>query len=74
MSGSTCKNVRIFKKLIGSVSLECVVLYLTMWDIVVEEVREQREEELKTTPEFGVRWCKKEVAYFDMMADKNLRW
>ncbi|KAF8858315.1 hypothetical protein BDZ45DRAFT_743558 [Acephala macrosclerotiorum] len=64
MSGSACKNVRIFKKLIGSASLECVVLSSTMWDIVAEDVGEQREEELKTTPEFWNEMVQKGSSIF----------
>ncbi|CZR64979.1 uncharacterized protein PAC_14879 [Phialocephala subalpina] len=52
MSGSACKNIRVFKKLIGSASLDCVVLSSTMWDIVEKDLGEQREAELKITPDF----------------------
>lgn len=55
MSGSSLKNLRIFKDICGSGSLSSVVLVTTMWDRFNDEeiiAATKREEELVSNPEF----------------------
>lgn len=46
MSGSTLRNLRIFKKLLGEVSMSNVILVTSFWDTVDLNLGKEREQEL----------------------------
>lgn len=52
VGGSGVKNIHVFRELCGTEALSSVVLATTMWDSLSKEKAEEREEELKTKPEF----------------------
>lgn len=52
MSGSARRNLLMFKHLCGDEYLKKVILVTTMWDKELESVGENRERELKDTPDF----------------------
>lgn len=52
VTGSSLKNLRMFRKLCGEKRLSCVVLATTMWSLVEEEVGARREAELCSNREF----------------------
>lgn len=52
LSGSAMRNLKMFKKLIGSSALPNVILVTTMWDLVDQAIGANRERQLVTTPEF----------------------
>ncbi|KAK1757205.1 P-loop containing nucleoside triphosphate hydrolase protein [Echria macrotheca] len=52
VGGSGTSTIEMFKELCGESGLSSVVLATTMWDTVPLDKAEEREEELKTTPEF----------------------
>lgn len=53
VGGAGIRNLRIFEKLCGDDGLGSVVLATTMWDCIInEEIENQREAELKTSPIF----------------------
>jgi hypothetical protein len=46
MSGSTLKNLRLFRKLLGDISLRRLILVTSFWDKILPEIGEPREREL----------------------------
>ena len=52
LQGSAKKNLIMFKKLCGAEALSSVILTTTMWDSVSPKDGENREEQLRQTPEF----------------------
>lgn len=52
VGGSGVKNIHMFRELCGTNGLSSVVLATTMWDALPEDKAVEREEELKTKPEF----------------------
>ncbi|KAM7208148.1 P-loop containing nucleoside triphosphate hydrolase protein [Naviculisporaceae sp. PSN 640] len=52
VGGSGVKNIQVFRELCGTEALSSVVLATTMWDALAKEKAEEREQELKTKPEF----------------------
>ena len=55
MGGANMRNLRMFKKLCGDSSLGSVVLATTMWSEIAEPIAIQREEELRSRPDFWKR-------------------
>ncbi|KAL4063992.1 hypothetical protein V8B97DRAFT_1435285 [Scleroderma yunnanense] len=51
VGGTSKRNLRMFQKLCGQDSFKNVVIVTTMWDKVMPEVGEQREQELKSSAE-----------------------
>ncbi|KAL4062283.1 hypothetical protein V8B97DRAFT_1921046 [Scleroderma yunnanense] len=49
MAGSLQRNLRMFQKLCGPVSLKNVVIVTTMWDTVTSEEGQQHEQELRSS-------------------------
>jgi len=52
VGGSGVKNIHMFRELCGTNGLSSVVLATTMWDALPTDKAEEREDELKTKPEF----------------------
>lgn len=52
LGGSAVRSLRVFNKLCGEGSLECVALATTFWQHVDPKVGAEREKELCETPEF----------------------
>ncbi|PON28998.1 hypothetical protein TGAM01_v202106 [Trichoderma gamsii] len=58
LGGAAMKNLRMFKRLCGNDSLQCVVLATTMWNKSNVSLDEQRERELLEKPDFWGKMVK----------------
>lgn len=74
MRGTARLNLEMFQELCGIDSLRNVVLASTMWDLVPQQVGEEREAELASKPEFwGICW-RMAPGSNDITEVESLRW
>ncbi|ETS75752.1 hypothetical protein PFICI_12696 [Pestalotiopsis fici W106-1] len=52
MQGAAIRNLFMFKKLCGQNAIKNIILVTTMWEDVKPEAGQQRENELRTTPQY----------------------